>query len=173
MSWLTSQNQNVGLFVPTTQVWDSTRINQIDVNSPDFKVLLVSMYQDLNNFAIALNQKDSAIYDLLPFVTGGQWFTPGNNKAKRGEYRITINFGALPNTGTKSVAHGITCTSTTTFTQIYATASDTTDFEYIGFSYSPDDEVSLSVDGTNVTVTTKANYSNYNICYIVLKYLLN
>jgi hypothetical protein len=87
---------------------------------------------------------------------------------------MTVNFGALPNTATKSVAHGITITTATTFTRIYATASDTSGSTYIPIPFSSPTLVSniqITVDATNVNITTGSNRSNFNICYVVLEYI--
>lgn len=90
-------------------------------------------------------------------------------------YRLVINFGALPNTATKSVAHGIVCTALTTFTRIYGTASNTTALTYIPLPYASTpavaNNIELSVDATNVNVRTAANYSAYDTTYIILEYL--
>ena len=171
----------VGLFIPTSNIWDVSKIYEVDVNSREFKELLVRLYQNVNNISTAVNLKDSGYYDTQEFVNSQLYFpNPGNNSAmgKTAVYRqvnrLVINFGALPNTGTKSVAHGLTPNSSWTFTRIYGCASDTTGFNYIPLPYaSPTlaNNIELSVNATNVTVTTGSNRSNFNITYIVLEYL--
>jgi hypothetical protein len=42
---------NIGSFVPTSYVWDVARLYEIDVNSDEFKELLVRLYQNLNLIA--------------------------------------------------------------------------------------------------------------------------
>lgn len=174
-------NSSVGAFVPTTNIWDVNDIYQVDVKSPEFKELLVRLYQNINNIALLLNIKDTGMYNVGEFINS-QLFFPNpaltsastSFPAMRQVYRTVINFGALPNAGTTSVAHGITCTSSTTFTRIYAAASDTTGFNYIPIPYaSPTlvNNVELSVDATNVTITTGANRSNFNVCYVILEYI--
>ena len=49
-----------GLYIPTTSVWDVSEIYSTDVTKPEFKELLVRMYQNLNNMAMATNNKDSS-----------------------------------------------------------------------------------------------------------------
>ena len=66
--------QRKGLYVPTTDVWEVSRIQDIDVNSEEFKLLLVRLYQNINVIALALNQKDSAIYYPSEFVDGQTFF---------------------------------------------------------------------------------------------------
>jgi len=176
-----TNSQSVGVFVPTTNVWDVNEIYSTEVTSPAFKELLVRLYQNLNNMAQALNVKDSAIYNTQEFVNGQLYFAnPALNSTSttaprmRQVMRKVINFGALPNTGTKTAAHGITVNSSTTLTRAYASASDTTGNNYIPIPYaSPTlvNNIELKVDGTNVTIITGSNRSAFTVCYVVVEYL--
>ena len=175
-----TENQNIsGSFVQTTFDTDVALLNQIEVASPEFKELLVRLYQGLNTIVISLNDKDTGYYPVNQFVTGKQYFpsiaaTSLVVDQYRPVTRLVINFGALPNTGTKAVAHNININAGVTFTNIYGTASDTTGFNYIPLPYaSPTlaNNIELKVDATNVTVITGSNRSNFNICYIVLEFL--
>lgn len=177
-----AQVSNFGSFVPTTNIWDTSEIYQIDINSTEFRELLVRIYQNINNIAIALNSKDTGIYDNTNALVNGQvWFPDPTLSsltttvpAQRQVFRTVINFGALTNGSTKSVPHNIVCNSSTTFTRIYATASDTTGFNYIPIPYagSAGDNVEINVDSTNVNITTNSDRTNFNICYVILEYLL-
>ena len=170
-----------GLYVPTTNIWDVDQLQDTDVNSPEFKELLVRLYQNVNLICNVLNLKESAYYDTNEFVTGQSYFpNPALNSSTstvatyRPVYRLVINFGALPNAGTKAVAHGLTINSGFTFTRIYGAASDTTGLNYIPLPYaSPTlvNNIELKVDATNVTIITGSNRSNFNICYIVLEFM--
>lgn len=169
-----------GAYVPTTNIWDVQQLYQLDVNSPAFKELLVRLYQNVNNIALVLNLKDSAIYDLQEFVNGQTFFpNPALTSASattptyRPVYRKVINFGALP-AATKSVNHNITCTATTTFTRIYGAASNTTGLAYLPLPYANPtaaNNISIDVSSTQVTVTTGIDRTAYNVCYIVLEYM--
>lgn len=171
-----------GAFVPTTNVWDVSQISSVDVTSPEFKELLIRLYQNLNLMAINLNLKDTGIYDLSEFVNGQTYFSDPTlssqtriTPAPRQVFRKVINFGALPNAATKSVAHGLTINAATRFTRIYATASDTTGFNYVPIPYASASAVAnnieLNVDVTNVNITTGSNRTNFNVCYVILEYL--
>jgi hypothetical protein len=174
-------NQLVGSFVPTSYVWDVARLYEIDVNSEEFKELLVRLYQNINAISLALNIKDTGMYNTSQFINGQIYFpNPALNSSTpttpdfRQVYRLVINFGALPNTTTKTVPHGITITDQTTFTRIYATASDTTGNTFIPIPYASltlVNVVEINVDATNVNITTGIDRTNYNVCYVVLEYL--
>lgn len=104
-----------GSFVPTTNVWDTSEVLAADVNSEEFKQLLVRLYQNINTIAIVLNSKDTGYYVSSKF-TNGQLFFPNpaltsqssSTPIYRNVIRYVVNFGALPNTGSKSVAHTLT-----------------------------------------------------------------
>lgn len=177
--------ESVGSFIPTTQVWDVNEIYSTEVTSPAFKELLVRLYQNLNNQSVALNTKDTGYYDVTEFVNGQIFFpNPAYSSATqtkpafRQVFRKVINFGALPNAGAKTAAHGITMTPGMTFTRIYGAASDTThspNFYYIPLPYVcihvPNNSVEVNVNQTNVTIETLTNMTNYDTSYVVLEYL--
>lgn len=173
-----------GLYVPTTNVWDSVQIITTDINDPMFKDLIVRLYQNINQIALALNVKDTGYYDTLELINGQAFFPnpaySSNTQVApiyRSVFRKVINFGALPNAATKSVAHGIEPVGLNngfTFTRIYGTASNTAAQTYIPLPYSSstlNENIKLNVDGTNVNVTTAIDYSAYTVTYIILEYL--
>ncbi len=175
-----------GSFIETTSIWDDIQqIQSIDVNSPEFKDLLVRLYQNVNTIAVVLNTKDSGYYDNSDEFVNGQVFFPDPTLTSatqiaptfRQVFRKIVNFGPLPN-GTinpvKTAPHGIDPNSSFTFTRIYGAASDTTALTYIPLPYVniAGNEIELDVDATNVIITTTAfDWSAYTFVYIVLEYL--
>ena len=175
---------NSGAFIPTTQVWDVAQAQDVDVKSPQFKELLVRMYQNLNIMANSVNGKDAASYGTNEFACGQMFFSnpaltsaSSTVAAQRPVMRKVINFGALPNTAAKTVAHGIAPTTSFTFTRIYGTATDPANKLYIPLPYSAAtatpavDNIELKVDTTNVSITTGKNMTAYTVAYVVLEYL--
>lgn len=169
-----------GIFVPTTNVWDVQQLYELNVNSKEFKELLVRLYQNINKISITLNLKTTGVYQLTEYINGDKFFPnpatigTSNSPLERQVFRLVINFGALPNAATKSVAHGLTITSGFTFTDIYATASDTAGMSYIPIPYaSPtlNQNISINVDAANVNITTGINRTNYTTTYVVLEYI--
>lgn len=123
--------------------------------------------------ADAVNTKEGNLYNLIETAAFIQYFTENTPNVFRPVYRMTINFGALPNAGTKSVAHNIPFTSAFTTTRIYGSATDPMGLTYIPLPYaSPTDasNIELYVDAVNVNVITGSNRSNYTISYIVIEY---
>lgn len=172
-----------GSFVPTTSVWDIDTLRSVDVTSPQFKELLVRLYQNINAIALSLNTRDAGYYDTQSFVNGQVFFpNPALNSGSNGTptfrqvLRKVINFGALPNTTSKSVAHEIAMNGAFSFTRIYGCSTDPVALNFIPLPYPSlvaADTIELSVDATNVTVTTGSNWSAYTTTYIVIEWLTN
>lgn len=170
-----------GAFVPTTNVWDVAELYQVDVKSPEFKELLVRLYQNINNIAISLNLRDAGYYNTSEFVNGQLFFpnplldsTTTSAPTFRQVIRKVINFGFLPNTALKSVAHGIPINNDYTFTRIYGAASDTVGHTYIPLPYASPvlaNNIELYVDAVNVNIVTGSDRTNFDVCYVILEYI--
>jgi hypothetical protein len=180
--------QYVGSFIPLTQTWDVSEIYTTDVSSPAFKELLVRMYQNINNMAMVINTKDTGIYPTSEFVNSQVWFpnpaydssTP-QTATQRQVFRKVINFGALPNAGTRNVAHGLTFDANTTLTRLYGAASNPAALAYIPLPFATPTalnaniSLSLGLVGPipSVIVTTGIDYSAYTVCYVVIEFIRN
>lgn len=171
----------IGSFVPTTNVWDVEQLQDIDLSSPEFNELLVRLYQNINLISLVLNTKDSGYYNTREFVCGQLLFpnptandTDSNANDFRQVIRLVVDFGALPNAASKSVAHGLTVSATTQFTRIYATATDPVGFNYIPIPYASTtliNNIELRVDATNVTITTGIDRTAFTEVLVVLEYV--
>lgn len=177
-----ANSSQYGSFVQTNFVWDIQQLQQVDVTSPEFKELLVRLYQNIGLMALVLNTKDTGLYPTMETVNSQQYFpNPANSSATaahpslRQVLRKVIYYTTgLPNAGTITIAHGITCTAATTFTRIYGVANDTTNKVYLPLPYaSPTDanEIELKVDATNVTIITGSNRTAFTQTYVVLEYM--
>lgn len=177
------RQSNFGAFVPTTYNWDMSLLQSIDVNSPQFKDLLVRLYQNINNINLVLNIKDSGYYSEQEFLNG-QLFFPNPNLSSttsqtpeyRQVFRTVVNFGALPNNSATSVAHNIDVTSEYTTTRIYGSATNSTATSFIPLPYISDtltdsDNISLEMTDTDIVITTAIDYSDYTTCYVIVEYI--
>jgi len=177
-----SSQPNFGSFVPETNVWDFQQINDLDID-PNFKELLVRLYQNINLISIVLNTKDTGIYtNLEEFVNGQQYFpnpaldsTTPQSPTMRQVFRTVINFGALPNATSKSVAHNIIIGTTFSLTRFYASATNTALTSFIPIPYSSvssiNNNIELSMDATDVTITTGVDQTDYTTCYVIIEYI--
>lgn len=146
-----------------------------DIIVPDDPKALKRFLDDLFKQIIdALNDKEIGHYNTVEEVIGQKYFTAGDTQNFKGIYRKVVDFGALPNTAAKTVAHGITVSASTIFTHIYATATEPSN-GYIPIPYvDPLDianAIELYVDAANVGIVTGADYSAYTTCYVVLEWI--
>jgi len=146
----------------------------------DYKEMQLIMTDYLRSVVDSLNEKEIANFSTAQSLTGQKWLEVGNENNVQQAYRKVIDFGSLPNTAAKAVAHGITTTQNTYFTHIYATATDpgaTDTTAAIPIPYVDPNTlangIQIDVDNTNVTITTAANYSAYTKCYVVLEWVQN
>lgn len=170
---------NVGAFLPTTSVWDTSEIQTVDINSQEFRDLLVRLYQNINNIALSVNIRDAGYYDQTEFINGQLFFpdpslssTTAQTPTYRQVFRKVVDFGALTNSSTKNVAHDLDMSvATYIFTRIYGCASDTVGKNFIPLPFGGGAPISVSVNATNVSVTTTSNRTNFTTTYIVLEYI--
>ena len=177
MPYIPNEVANTGLYIPTTQMWDVQQLYDADID-PKLRELLVRMYQNLFLMANTLNQKDSALYMNQDFMNGQLFFNPASNSPDeyRPDFRKVIDFGALPNSVDKPIAHGLTFTADTTPTRIYGAAINPLIPRLIPLPYPsvvPGANIELWVDGTDVHITTTIDYSMYTRSLIVIEYLKN
>lgn len=180
------QGTGPGAFIPTTDIFDTQRIYQLDINSDEFKEFLVRLRQSVNDIALLLNLKDTGYYVLEEFINSKVWFpdpaltsTTPQAPVFRQEFRTCVNFGSLPNAGTKSVAHNIAnigafTPSTYTVTRIDAGATDPTTPEWIPIPFSSpvlNENIKITVDATNVNITTAIDYTAFTRCLVVIEYI--
>ena len=171
-----------GLYLPTTDVFDSLNLQNIDPSSREFKDFLTRLRQTINSISIAVNLKDTGYY-ITDETANGQLYFPDpaldSTTAKlptfRNVFRKVIDFGALLNNAAKPIAHGITITPDISFTRIYATATDpSTSFIPIPYASSTAaDIVELSVNATHVTITTGSDRTGYTTTYVVLEWIVD
>lgn len=126
------------------------------------------LYQDI---ATTVNSKEGSLYVPIEKLTSGQYFLASNPQQNRAVYRMVVDFGALPNTGTKSVAHGIVgWDANFRLVRAYGAATDPVGFSGIPI---PNDNIFLEINATDVIVTTTANYSAYTESTIVIEFTKN
>lgn len=169
-----------GSFVASTYNWEISQLQDLNID-PGLKELLIRLYQNLNTISVVLNTKDTGLYVDQEFINSQQFFpnptlnsTTAQSPTMRQAYRLVVNFGALPNATTKSVAHGLTITSGYSLTRLYAasTKNDQTSFLPIPYaSTTLNQNILLNMDTTNINITTGIDYSAYTITYVVVEYI--
>lgn len=179
MAFLPFDANTLGNFVPTTFNMDVAILQSTDVNSPEFKELLIRLYQTLNTICLTLNAKTDGTYGLSQQVTGDVYFPVlVNAMLKANEWRAVtrkvVNIQTLPNTATKSVAHGINFNANTTFVRCYGMATDPVGLIALPLPYASSvaaNNIELNVDATNVNVITGSNRTAFTRCTVVVEFL--
>jgi len=163
-----------GVYIPSTIIINPRTIDQAGIAQA-----LVFITKEFNKISLAMNEKTTGVYNTMEYIDGNTWFPtimsgPSSSYIYRQEYRVVINFGTLPNTASKTVAHNLDTTNWI-LTHAYGAATDP-GTSYIPIPYASTtlaNNIELSVDGTNVTITTGIDRTGYTTCYVVLEYLKN
>lgn len=123
------------------------------------------LYQDI---ASNMNNKEGALYIPVEKISSGQYFLANNPQSFRAVYRMVVDFGVLPNAGTKDVPHGIVgWNANFRLVRAYGAATDPIALNALPI---PNDGIFLKNNATNVTVTTTADFSAYTESTIVLEF---
>jgi hypothetical protein len=165
-----------GLFLPTTEVFTINTENKQELSN-----LLTQLRKTVNNICLAVNKKDTGIYDQREFVCGQVYFantaltsltskTPELRQVWRRVYKLPV---VLPNNTTTTLAHNLTITNNFTFTRFYGCSTDKVAHTWIPLPYIsvPGNMVSIWGDNVNINIQTNFNATAYNNTYIVVEYL--
>lgn len=138
----------------------------------DYEQFLLKLTDTYRDTATCVNLREIGAYEQQERVTGSTLFNATNIQRVRPVFRKVINFGALPNATSKSVAHGINVTSTFQFLKMYGVGNNPAATGATVYAVSiPNNESKIELTQTNVIVTTTANYSAFTVCAIVLEYV--
>lgn len=102
-------------------------------------------------------------YSTSEVNTGAKWIDG------KDIYKKTVNFGALPNNTTKTVAHGITGISATIGVYGFAKNSAPDFVSLPNVAKNSTYSIELSIASANVSIATSTNYSSYS-GYVTLLY---
>ena len=81
---------------------------------------------------------------------------------------MTVDFGALPNSTSKSVAHNIAgWTAAYLLTSAYGASTDPVSLNSVPI---PNDGILLEINSSSVTVTTSSDRSSFTATTIVVEY---
>ncbi len=146
----------------------------------NYNELLIRLTLYLNDISYRVNSREISTYFLSEIVTGQSWFKfinpaniPKNTVTPRSGFRRVY---MIPNIvmGANSIPHDLGDTSTFTMTEMRGTMN----MPFIPFfcpipQSSPPDDIAISTDATDVTVTTFSGAYNGGTAIVVLEYLKN
>lgn len=159
MAYDTNIVANQGAFVPTTNEWDVGRLYEVNVNSDEFKELLVRLYQNVNIISLVLNLKSTGYYLNVEFGNSNQYYNLTIPAQFRPGFQISVDTGAL-NAGVKSVPHGLSPQTPTLWKamKIYggATIAATPAFYPLPFASATGNNIEVTITATNVVINNQS-----------------
>lgn len=166
-------------FLPTTSIYDVDDIKEMKVDSPEFSELLVRLYQNTNLSALAINSRESGNYYNTEVLSGGFYFpdptaTGDLARSSRSVFRQTIDFGALPNAGAKTVAHRITVPANMKLVHMYGGTTNPATSSFLPLPFASttlNQNIQLEANATNVIITTGIDRTAYTETFVVMEYL--
>lgn len=136
--------------------------------SEDPKLLRYDLTDAYQGIASAVNNKTGGLFVPQEKINSEQYYDPNNPQRFLSVYRMVVDFGALPNSTTKSVAHNIQdWNSSFRLTSAYGASTDTSNLQALPI---PNNGIELKINSTYVTITTTSNLSSYTETNIVVEY---
>ena len=178
-----------GVYIPTTEIWNTSEVEQAKIENAALKQLLVNMYMKLNRMATSIEAREFGAYPLDETMNGQKWFadpdlnsTTATTAAQRQAFRKVIIMPPLPSaippaTAVISVAHGISVTANTFFTRLWAMAHNPTINSFLPIPYAfpqlTEQSMYIDADLTSVHIRTGTNRAGYTEVIAVIEYLQN
>lgn len=139
---------------------------ELSQNPAEMRYEINDLYQSL---ASSVNSKSGGLYVPQEKINSEQYFDATNTQKFKNVYRMVVDFGALPNAGSKSVAHNIPgITSDYRLTCSYGGATNPATRQWLPV---PNDGILLENNSTTVTVTTTSDRSAFTATTIVIEYV--
>lgn len=137
---------------------------EIPQDYKDFRKQFNDLYQRIT---ASLNSKEGGLYTPNEKLTNQQYFDENDPQNNKSVYRMVVDFGALPNAGTKNVAHNIPWDSSYRLTRAYGGATTANGDRSLSI---PNDGICLEINSTNVSIITTTDRSEYTETTVVLEY---
>ena len=141
-------------FIP--EKWDDARAN---------------ITEQLRRIVDNVNAKVSGAY-LDQILLSGYQFVKGtaNPNEFRSVFRKVVDTGALSNTGTTNIPHGLPFSAGDNFSLVFMQGGATDPVNFLAAPM-PNQDINLKIDSTNIIITTSADYSAYTQSYVVVEYM--
>ena len=144
--------------------------------SQNDKELLRNIFRKINDFVYIINAKDTGIYNDEEVFTSQQWYVNRPINQQKMIFRKIVDVGTLPNVATTSTSHELNRDATGAVIPITADwdiirirlkAFDPAGIIWIDAS---DPRITISVDATDIDVTTIDDFSAFTQCGVILEY---
>ena len=126
----------------------------------------------------ATNDKDIGYYNTIRNVNGQKWFTANNPQVFKNVFRKVVDLGGLNDftaINPQNTAHGIVVPAANfEITRLYGVATDPNTL-YIPLPYidmaGGGNHIQLSMDNTNIILTSNIDYSMFTAAYVVVEWV--
>lgn len=136
------------------------------------------LVEHLKKISNAVNAREIGFF-LDEELLSGKSFIPGvtsagNPQVFRSVFRKVIDFGPLPNAGTKTVPHGIVFDNNFTLIQLFGAATDPTGLTALPLplAAAAPFQIELYMNSTDIIVVAGSARSNYTRVFVVVEYTL-
>lgn len=164
-------NQDLESYVPIYDV--------VPENWKDARAFLI---EQLKRLSIAVNTREIGWFLDEELLTGKAFIPGSSSVSDRGTSEIfrqvlrkVIDFGTLPNAGTKSVPHGISFTNNFTLVLLGAYATNPTALISLPIPYadplSLTNSIAINMDATNINITTGTNLTAFTRVFVTIEFL--
>jgi hypothetical protein len=136
--------------------------------SQDQGQLIMDMYRKINDLVTIINAKTTGIYNNEEYFTCERWHLNARRGQPKALYKITVDCGALPNAGTKNIAHGLPLAATWDIVNIFGVAKNPTTPIWIQIG---EKDMTVDINATNIVITTLVDFSAYTTSYVTIVYI--
>ncbi len=151
-----SPSNTLGPFLPTSTFFPE-----------DFEQFRIKFLELYRNIANTTNTREVGIFDEVEFLTGEQWFEPGNSQQKRRTFRRAYSISS-----SGAFDHGLS--GITLYTRIYGSATNGTIFFPIPYvSIVLAEQIQIQVNSTQVVITSGGSAPAITNGIVVLEFLKN
>lgn len=175
MGYNLAMGMNTGSYIQQTPLFELNRLQNVDINSDEFRLLLVQLFQQVNNICIILNTKDSGFYVTQEFATGAFLENPASSSdpsKQRMIFRKTLFTGTI-NPGVNTYPHGLVVLATWSFIESPGMANDNGGGNYYPLPWASaggGTNIEVKLDNTNVTITNGTAIT-FNSGFVIIRYV--
>lgn len=171
MAYLPGTLTDVGSFLGTTTVWDAQIIENIDVNSQEFKDLLVELYTQFNKVLIELNGKVSAKLPSIEFVSGKIYANPNGSNDLIPGFTKSFTIGAL-GPGVTAINHNIAVDANLRWISIVGAATDNVGMVGypITFGGAAGNNIGVTTSATQIIINNASGVA-FSSAYVTVEYV--
>lgn len=138
---------------------------ELSTDLADMRYEINDLYQSI---ASSVNSKSGGLYVPQEKINSEQYFDATNVQKFKNVYRMVVDFGALPNAGSKSVAHNIPdWNEDYRLTASWGASTDPVALEALPL---PNDGILVQINSTDVTITTSSNLTAFTETTVVIEY---